>query len=309
MAEKQNREKPAAWRNRKHIKRQNITQQKIEYVKYISSLLLFGSNGIIAGQTNLPSAEIVFWRTMIGTILLAAVFAAGRRRPVCTKYRFDLLMIILSGIAMGLSWIFLYEAYARIGVSLSSLAYYCGPVIVMILSPVLFQEKLTASKIFGFSLVLPGVILTNGTVSGNIDHIGIACGLMSALMHSLMVIFSKKAGSIKGLENSMIQLAVSFLTVAVYMAGWSELTLTVGSADLPWILILGLFNTGIGCWLYFSSIEYLSVQSVSVLGYLEPLSAVLLAVIILHEKLDPLQWAGAALIIGGALAGERKTKQ
>lgn len=287
---------------------QSVPKQKKEYIKYISSLLLFGSNGIIAEQTSLPSAEIVFWRTMIGSLLLIAFFAAGRRKPVCVKYRIDFFMIILSGIAMGLSWIFLYEAYARIGVSLSSLAYYCGPVIVMILSPFLFQEKLTAQKVTGFGLVLLGVVLTNGTVSGNIDHIGIFCGLMSALMHSLMVIFSKKAGQIRGLENSMIQLAVSFLTVAVYIAGWSELTLTTGSADLPWIIILGLFNTGIGCWLYFSSIEYLSVQSVSVLGYLEPLSAVLLAVLILHERMTVLQWGGAALIIGGALAGEKKFK-
>ena len=47
----------------------------------------------------------------------------------------------MSGVALGASWIFLYEAYVEIGVSLASLAYYCGPVIVMVFSPILFREK------------------------------------------------------------------------------------------------------------------------------------------------------------------------
>ena len=51
---------------------------------------------------------------------------------------------------MGASWMFLYEAYQQIGVSLASLLYYCGPVIVMVLSPLIFKEKLTAPKAVGF---------------------------------------------------------------------------------------------------------------------------------------------------------------
>ena len=67
---------------------------------------------------------------------------------------------------MGLSWMFLYEAYQQIGVSLSSLLYYCGPVIVMMLSPMLFHEKLTKPKVIGFAVVIVGVFLVNGNAMG-----------------------------------------------------------------------------------------------------------------------------------------------
>ena len=59
---------------------------------------------------------------------------------------------------MGLSWMFLFEGYKQIGVGISSLLYYCGPVIVMMLSPYIFKEQLTKPKIIGCSIVLLGVV-------------------------------------------------------------------------------------------------------------------------------------------------------
>ena len=72
------------------------------------------------------------------------------------------------------------------------------------------------------------------------------------------------------------------------------------------ILILGLLNTGIGCYFYFSSIGKLKVQTVAICGYLEPLSAVLFSVAFLKETMLPLQIIGAVLIIGGAMYSELK---
>lgn len=94
---------------------------------------------------------------------------------------------------MGLSWMFLYEAYGRIGVSIASLLYYCGPVIVMALAPILFKEKLTHQKLIGFAFVLIGIILVNGNLISNEKNLfGLFCGVMSAIMYSFMVILIKK---------------------------------------------------------------------------------------------------------------------
>ena len=71
------------------------------------------------------------------------------------------------------------------------------------------------------------------------------------------------------------------------------------------VIVLGVFNTGIGCYLFFSKLEKLPVQTVSILGYLEPLSAVALSVIILGESLTFIQTTGAVLIIGGAVYAEK----
>lgn len=278
---------------------------KKAYFKYIFALLLFGSNGIVASNIHLSSMEIVFWRTLIGSLFLIGIFFVTKQKITFTKEKTDTLFIVFSGIAMGTSWMFLYEAYNQIGVSLASLFYYCGPVIVIVLSPILFKEKLTAHKIIGFIAVLVGIFLVNETASGEkLNVFGIFCGLMSAVTYSFMVIFNKKAKKVHGLENATIQLLVSFFTVAVFVGFKTGYRFFVSGNDLMWIIVLGLVNTGVGCYFYFSSIGKLPVQTVAICGYLELLSAVILAMLILGETMTTLQTIGAVLIIGGAVFGE-----
>lgn len=280
------------------------------FFKYILALLLFGSNGIVASYIELSSLQIVLLRTMIGSMLLVALFFIGGGKLTFYKHKRQFIFLAVSGVAMGASWMLLYEAYARIGVGIASLLYYCGPVIVMALAPLLFQEKLTANKIIGFLAVVVGVILTNGNAfDGNGDLFSILCGLLSALMYAFMVICNKKAKDIVGLENAAMQLTIAFLTVAVFVGLKQGYTMHISGTNILPVLILGLLNTGIGCYLYFSSIGKLNVQTVAVCGYLEPLSAVLFSVMFLKERLLPLQIVGAVLIIGGAMCGELVKKK
>ena len=278
---------------------------KQSYFKYIFGLLLFGSNGIVASCIALSSYEIVLLRTLIGSLLLIILFFTGKGKLTFYRHKKQFLWLAVSGVAMGASWIFLYEAYARIGVSISSLLYYCGPVIVMALSPLLFKEKLTAFKVIGFLSVLCGVFLVNGNAfDGNGDTFGILCGLLSAVMYFFMVIFNKKAESITGLENAALQLLISFLTVAVFVGLRQGFAISIPESSILPIFILGLLNTGIGCYFYFSSIGNLPVQTVAICGYLEPLSAVLFSVLLLKEIMLPIQIIGAIMILGGAIFGE-----
>ncbi len=279
---------------------------KTAFIKYLTALLLFGLNGIVASNIPLGSCEIVFLRTLIGSILLIFIFLLGKGRFRIKKFKKDTMFIIMSGVAMGTSWMFLYEAYQQIGVSLSSLIYYCGPVIVMILSPLIFQEKLTAPKLLGFAAVLAGIFLVNGNAAVSSNSWGLFCGAMSAIMYFFMVTLNKQAKHITGMENAVIQLVVSFLTVAVFMGinqGYSFI-FSIPENAWGWILILGIINTGIGCYLYFSPLSKIPVQTVAVCGYLEPLSAVIFAALLLGERMSALQITGAACIIGGAMIGE-----
>ena len=283
---------------------------KASYLKYIFALLLFGSNGIVASLIHLSSYEIVLLRTLIGSLLLIAIFFIAREKLTFYKYKTQSVFLAISGIAMGTSWIFLYEAYDEIGVSLASLAYYCGPVIVMILSPLLFREKLTKIKVCSFLVVLFGIFLVNGTAFENgVSVWGLACGLLSAVCYSLMVMFNKKAKDITGLENSMLQLFMAFITVAIFVGIKQGYRMEIDTQSIIPILVLGLLNTGIGCYFYFSSIGKLPVQTVAICGYLEPLSAVVFSVIFLKETMLPIQIIGAVLIIGGAMLGEYRKRQ
>ena len=98
---------------------------------------------------------------------------------------------------------------------------------------------------------------------------------------------------------------VSALTILPYV-----IYKNAGTA-LPWntravliVLMLGIVHTGFAYCLYFSGMATLPVQTVAVLGYLEPVVSVLCSAIFLHEAMSPLGWAGAALIIAAAVISE-----
>jgi len=274
-------------------------------LRYIVALLLFGSNGIVANYISLPSYEIVFTRTLIGSLFLLLIFISSKQKVQFWRNKRHSLYLVISGVAMGASWMFLFEAYAQIGVSISTLAYYCGPVIVMILSPIVFKEKLTAIKLLGFLAVVLGMFCVNGQsmLQGTVSW-GLVFGILSAFMYAFMVIFNKKAASISGLENPTWQLIISFLTVAVFLGLKQGFSVHIALDNLAPILLLGIVNTGIGCYFYFSSIGHLPVQTVAILGYLEPLSALFFSAAFLGETLSFLQLIGAVLILGGAAFGE-----
>lgn len=274
-------------------------------LKYLIALLLFGSNGIVASYITLSSYEIVFTRTLIGALSLVVIFAFSKQKMRFWRNKAHFFYLLVSGISMGVSWMFLFEAYRQIGVSVATLAYYCGPVIVMMLSKIVFKEKITSVKIIGFLAVLLGMIFVNQQAFLQ-DQVswGLVFGVLAAVMYAFMVIFNKKAESITGLENPMWQLITSFVTVALYLVFQQGFAIRIGSENLLPVLFLGIVNTGVGCYFYFSSISDLPVQSVAILGYLEPLSALLFSAALLGESLSFLQIIGAALILGGAAFGE-----
>lgn len=176
---------------------------------YLAALLLFGSNGIIAAAIALPSSDIVLLRTFLGALSLVAILAITQRHKLQAPSRpREAAALLLSGAALGASWIFLFRAYQTIGVGISSLLYYCGPIIVMALSPLIFGEKLTGGKIAGFIAVACGAFLIAAQgLGGNMSIAGIACGIASAFCYALMVIASKGAPHIEGLENSTLQVS------------------------------------------------------------------------------------------------------
>lgn len=274
-------------------------------LKYITALLLFGSNGIVASHITLSSYEIVFTRTLIGALFLVFIFIFSKQEKRFWKNKTHSLYLLISGVAMGASWMFLFEAYRQIGVSVATLAYYCGPVIVMIFSQIIFNERITIIKVIGFFTVIAGMVFVNqqAFLQGQLSW-GLGFGILSAVMYAFMVIFNKKATSITDLENPMWQLTASFVTVAIFLVFRQGFSIYIEPKNLIPVLLLGVVNTGIGCYFYFSSIGDLPVQTVAILGYLEPLSALFFSAALLGESLGFLQLIGAVLILGGAAFGE-----
>jgi drug/metabolite transporter (DMT)-like permease len=105
------------------------------------------------------------------------------------------LVLLLSSIALGGNWIFLFQAYKHTTISNAALSYYFAPVFVLILSPLVLKEKLSTKKMTCIGVAMLGMLLIVGngglSTSGLDDLIGIGYGLMAAVFYaSLMLLTS-----------------------------------------------------------------------------------------------------------------------
>lgn len=275
---------------------------KRDLLKYILGLLLFGSNGVVASFIHLQSHEIVLLRSLLGGLFLLGLFFLTGGRFTVRQHKRDTIYVILSGAAMAADWLLLFEAYARIGVSLGMIINYCGPIIVIICSAFFFSENITAKTLLALSAALTGAVLISwqGVQSG-IDMLGLLLAILSAFAYAAMVILNKMSKNVTGMQNATIQLTATCVFVLLYVCIKNGLHIAVTAESVLPVLWIGIINTGLGCYLYFSSISSMSAQTVSVCGYLEPLSAVLFSVLILHETMLPLQILGGVLILGGSV--------
>lgn len=279
---------------------------KTVYLQYLLALLIFGMNGIVAHFITIDSAYIMLIRAVLGALFLALIMLFKRKKPELSAIRHNLLWLCLSGCALSLSWISVFEAYRLNGVSVSQILYYCGPAVVMVLSPVLFHERLTRTKLCGFVIVLFGMVLLNlEGFSGTGSMRGILLAMLGALFYAAMIIFCKQVHGVDGVQSTIVQFlsAIVMIGLFLFLRGGGFLVQIPRTELLP-LLILGICNTGLGCLLYFSAVPKLPAQRVSILSYLDPMSALLFAALFLGEHVAGVQAFGCALILLGALGSE-----
>ena len=279
---------------------------KNAYIKFILAAVIFGTNGIIASHIPLSSYEIVLTRTVLGGFFLL-ILATARREwgSLRRASRTSLVWLVLSGLFLSGNWLFLYEAYQHIGVSLATLMCYCGPILIMILSYFVFHESFTVPKVSAMVIVTVGILCINGAdVQAHGLSWGLVCGFLSAVCFALLVIAMKKVSGIGGILSPACQLLVASLVVAAVTLSMPTAPVSLDMTHIACMVCLGIVNTGLGYYLYFSGVQRLSAQSVSICGYMEPLTALALSAILLGESLTLLQWIGAACILGGVALSE-----
>ena len=277
---------------------------------FVASMVIFGTNGLIVANISLGSAEIVLMRTFLGSLFLLAIVLVKRSFSFA-DLKADLIPATIGGAALGLNWVLLFSAYRSAGVGLSTLTYYCGPIIVLALSPVLFREKLTWNKLLAIAAVAVGMFCITGDIEPGSDvQTGILFGGGAALLYASLIVANKRVKRLSGLNCAMYELIVAFFVVLIYLlASNVKLPVIPAAEDIVWVLVIGLVNTGLAYYLYFSSLQKLPGQTVALVCYIDPLTALLISGAFLGEKLLGVQIAGAVLILGGACLGELKFKK
>ncbi|MCF0146005.1 MAG: EamA family transporter [Eubacterium sp.] len=274
----------------------------------ILSMAVFGTLGLFVRNISVSSGELALYRAILAAALIGLFLLLTKQKIPVSKIKKAIPLLLLSGVAMGLNWIFLFEAYRYTSVSVATLSYYFAPVIVTVACPILFKEKMNAKKWICFLMSTLGIVLI--TDPGNIrpgseNFIGILFGLGAACLYAAVVLLNKFIKEVDGIHRTFLQ----FLSAIVVLIPYVIFTGTFSLGSLSgsgWIclLVVGIVHTGITYCLYFSSLKELPGQKVAILSYIDPLVAVLISVLVLREPMTPLQIIGGCMILGFTLWNE-----
>ena len=272
-------------------------------------MIIFGSIGIFRRNIALSSGLLAFSRGVIGVLFLCLFVKLRGRRIRHGLSRRGVLWLALSGAAIGFNWILLFEAYNRISVPVATLCYYMQPTIVILLSPLLLRERLTITKLICACTAVLGMVCVSGVLEdperAYSDVGGILMALGAAVLYAAVIIMNKRSEPSDAYEKTIIQLSTAAVVLIPYILAtenFQEIRFSLQNVIL--LLIVGLVHTGIAYTLYFSSMDGLKGQTVAILSYIDPVTALVLSAIVLNESLSVLGMLGAVLILGSAFTSE-----
>ncbi|MBQ4575100.1 MAG: EamA family transporter [Clostridia bacterium] len=277
-------------------------------VMLIVSMIVFGTLGPFVRNISVSSGELALYRAILAAILIALYLMVTKQKIPFGKFKKEIPFLLTSGIAMGINWILLFEAYKYTTVSAATLSYYFAPVIVTAVCPIIFRERLTVKQIICFVMSTLGLVMITGigdVGKSGTDLVGILFGLGAACFYAAVILLNKFIKGVAGIHRTFLQFLAAIITLIPYVALTGGIT--IGNLDgIGWLclLVVGLIHTGVTYCLYFSSLKELPGQKAAILSYIDPFVAVLISVTLLGEPMTVWQMIGGALILGFTLWNE-----
>lgn len=285
--------------------------QKKANLALIGSMIIFGTIGIFRRYIPLPSGLIACARGLIGMLFLLLYTRIKGIRPDSDALRRNGRKLFASGLFLGFNWILLFEAYRYTSVAVATLCYYMAPILIILVSPLLFREKLTGWKLLCVAAALVGMVLVSGITQpggrGSNQGLGIALGLGAAVLYAGVVLINKKIEGVAPYDKTIVQLGTAAVTILPYTliseraapGAFSVLTVLC-------LLLVGIVHTGVAYALYFGAVTDVKAQTAAILSYLDPVVAILLSALLLGETLTLHGLIGAVLVLGAAFLSEAR---
>lgn len=282
------------------------------YLMFVAAMLIFGSNGVFASMLEMSGAQLVLLRTLIGGAVLLIIILISRSRTPKEVLLREKWRLLFAGVCLGANWALLFEAYNLMNVSLATLTYYTAPVLVLVLAPLVLKERQNGLAYLGMAVVIVGMLLVVGMDfgEGGVSATGLIVGLGSAVFYAMLMLVNKQITGVSGLNLTFIEIVIAAVILLPYVFATSGgVPLPTDARGIFALLFLCTVNTGFACWLYFSSMNRLPAKAVALMGYFDPVSALIFSAVFLDERLSGLQLAGAVLVLAGALVGQFRPRR
>jgi drug/metabolite transporter (DMT)-like permease len=280
------------------------------------SVLLWGASfvGTKIALAELQPITLIILRLALGIVVLAPVVARSEGLALPARNRLPAI-ILLGFLGIGIHQWFQAVGMQTITASDASWITALAPAMMAIMAWGILKEKASWLQIFGIVLAMMGAILissiANNPLAGGSARIGQLMVFIAAAAWAAYSIAGKVLlRSWSPLKLTFFAMAAGWiflLPIFVFQRGWEDLA-ALSSETYTAVLFLGVGSTGAAFALYSYALQRTSAALIAAVQYFEPLITVVIAAVLLHEKMAPLGWVGGFLILGGVWLVERKTK-
>ncbi len=268
------------------------------YGEIIIAAVLWSLAGIFAKQIHGMSAQsIIFYRVVLAfAIFFIFILISGNLKIIELKDK--KIYLLLFGILQAGTMLAFFISLLKGSVSIAVLLLYTAPVYITILSPWLLKERSTKKGIIALVLSIIGILLIVDPQKLDLAQypVGILAGIASGIIYAFQIMTSKYASST---YSGYTQAFWSFLVAAMILLPVGIAPFDIVLDNLVYLILLSIFPTILAVSLYFNGLKKVKAHSASILGLIEPVSAVILSVLLLHEQISTLEMIGGALILAG----------
>lgn len=265
----------------------------------LGAIFLWSSLGVIIRLSDAPVIVLIFYAALFSAVLTGLGLLKPRYRRGMPQGKGLLPFLVLGPLSLLNTFSFFY-AYRYTSIANAVLTHYTAPIFVAFLAPVFLRERLTGRTLLAVAVATAGLWLLLGlsageflgkALSGDRETGGILAGLLSGLAYAVLIIvfrvFSQNSHPVvmTFFQNSVIALVLLPFTGVPAMSG-----------NTLWVvLVMGIVHSTIAPLLYFLGMARVTANRAAILGYLEPVCAIILGAIFLGERM------GLRSIVGGAM--------
>jgi drug/metabolite transporter (DMT)-like permease len=275
------------------------------YALVAASFLIWGAIGALVRLTTMPESVLIVARMVIAATLVGLVFA---RPPMLAELRDRRTAgwLVLMGVFSASTLLLFFLALRLTDVAIGMFLLFTGPVYVALVAPRLLHQRPDRVVYPALALAVAGMaaILLPGLLGAQrVSLAGIACGVATGFLYTGYALttkyLTKTRRSVTIALSEMVLDALFLLPLAVWQLAGTGYHLS--RHDLVVVLVLGVACTAIPYVMYVEGLRRIRVEHASILGYLEPVSAPLYALVLLGETTATATIAGGALIVAAGV--------
>jgi drug/metabolite transporter (DMT)-like permease len=259
----------------------------------------WGGIGIVVRELDMPALAIAFFQELLAAAVAVLMALAWRRSAL----RPPPAGVAVLGVLLAAHFACLFGAVRATSVASAVLVTYSAPILIALLAPALLRERVSRVTVaaLGVSAAgVAGIALAGGEGGGGVHPGGLGLALLAAATYALVVVLLKRwTADLDPLAVVVWQpiAAALALSPAALAGGYS-----IGGREVAYLVLLGVVLTGLTGIVYVVALRYVRATTAGILGYLEPLSAVVLAAAILGEQPGPWVAIGGAAIAAAGIA-------